>query len=161
MNMILAADENWAIGNKGQLLCHLSEDLKYFKKTTMGHTIIMGRATLESLPGQKGLPGRKNIVLSTQEGLTAERVDVVCKDLEALKQETAEDPEAFVMGGAKVYEELLPLCDTVYVTKIGAAFPADRWFPNLDEDPAFHVTWESEEMEENGIRYRFMKYERQ
>ena len=86
--MILAADRNWGIGNKGQLLCHLSGDLKYFKQTTLGHTVIMGRATLESLPGKRGLPGRRNIVLTSQPDFEAERVDAVCHNLEELRAAT-------------------------------------------------------------------------
>lgn len=160
MNMILAADRNWGIGNKGQLLCHLSGDLKYFKQTTLGHTVIMGRATLESLPGKRGLPGRRNIVLTSRQDFTAERVDTVCHNLEELRAAVKDDPDAFVIGGAEVYEQLLPWCDTVYITKIDAEFPADRRFRNLDMDPAFQITRQSVEMEENGIRYRFVKYER-
>ena len=106
--MILAADRNWGIGNKGQLLCHLSGDLKYFKQTTLGHTVIMGRATLESLPGKRGLPGRRNIVLTSQPDFEAERVDAVCNNLEELRAATKDDPDAFVIGGAEVYEQLLP-----------------------------------------------------
>ena len=112
MNLILAADENWAIGNKGDLLCHLSGDLKYFKKTTTGNTVIMGRKTLESLPGKKGLPGRKNVVLTTDENFSADGVDTVCHSIEELMQVLKDDDNAFVIGGAKVYEQLLPLCDT-------------------------------------------------
>lgn len=158
--MILAADRNWGIGNKGQLLCHLSGDLKYFKQTTLGHTVIMGRATLESLPGKRGLPGRRNIVLTTRRDFTAERVDTVCHNLDELREAAKDDPDAFVIGGADVYAQLLPWCDTVYITKIDAEFPADRRFRNLDMDPAFQITRQSGEMEENGIRYRFVKYER-
>ena len=160
MNLILAADENWAIGNKGNLLCHLSGALKYFKKTTTGHTVIMGRTTLESLPGKKGLPGRKNIVLTTNKDFSAEGVDVVCGSIEELMETVSGDEDVFVIGGAKVYRQLLPFCDTCYITKIYDKFPADAYFVNLDERDEFKVTWEDEIMEDNGIRYRFMKYER-
>ena len=161
MNLILAADENWAIGNKGDLLCHLSGDLKYFKKTTTGNTVIMGRKTLESLPGKKGLPGRKNVVLTTDENFSAEGVDAVCHSIEELMQVLNGEDNAFVIGGAKVYEQLLPLCDTCYITKIYGKFPADAYFVNMDEMKEFKVTWQDELMEDNGITYRFMKYERQ
>lgn len=161
MNLILAADENWAIGNKGDLLCHLSGDLKYFKTTTTGNTVIMGRKTLESLPGKKGLPGRKNVVLTTDENFSAEGVDTVCHSIEELMQVLNGEDNAFVIGGAKVYEQLLPLCDTCYITKIYGKFPADAYFVNMDEMKEFKVTWQDELMEDNGITYRFMKYERQ
>lgn len=161
MNLILAADENWAIGNKGDLLCHLSGDLKYFKKTTTGNTVIMGRKTLESLPGKKGLPGRKNVVLTTDENFSADGVDTICHSIEELMQVLKDDDNAFVIGGAKVYEQLLPLCDTCYITKIYGKFPADAYFVNMDEMKEFKVTWQDELMEDNGITYRFMKYERQ
>lgn len=161
MNLILAADENWAIGNKGDLLCHLSGDLKYFKKTTTGHTVIMGRKTLESLPGKKGLSGRKNVVLTRDENFSAEGVDTICHSIEELMQVLKDDDNAFVIGGAKVYEQLLPLCDTCYITKIYGNFPADAYFVNMDEMKEFKVTWQDELMEDNGITYRFMKYERQ
>ena len=161
MNLILAADENWAIGNKGDLLCHLSGDLKYFKKTTTGHTVIMGRKTLESLPGKKGLSGRKNVVLTRDENFSAEGVDTICHSIEELMQVLKDDDNAFVIGGAKVYEQLLPLGDTCYITKIYGNFPADAYFVNMDEMKEFKVTWQDELMEDNGITYRFMKYERQ
>ena len=160
MNLIAAADKNWGIGYQGGLLCHLSGDLKYFKETTMGHTVVMGRTTLESLPGRKGLPGRKNIVLSRQQNYGAPGVDRVVHSLMELTILLSKDRDAFVIGGAEVYRALLPVCDTCYITRIDAEFPADRWLPNLDEDPDFELAWQSEEMEENGIRYRFLRYER-
>ena len=160
MNLIAAADKNWGIGYQGGLLCHLSGDLKYFKETTMGHTVVMGRTTLESLPGRKGLPGRKNIVLSRQQNYGAPGVDRVVHSLMELTVLLSKDRDAFVIGGAEVYRALLPVCDTCYITRIDAEFPADRWLPNLDEDPDFELAWQSEEMEENGIRYRFLRYER-
>lgn len=160
MNLIVAADRNWGIGYQGGLLCHLSGDLKNFKETTMGHTVVMGRSTLESLPGKKGLPGRRNIVLSRQPHYGAPGVERVVHTMMELTILLSRDQDAFVIGGAEVYKQLLPLCDTCYVTKIDAEFPADCWFPNLDEDPAFELAWQSDEMEENGIRYRFLRYER-
>lgn len=160
MNLIVATDENWAIGNNGGLLCHLSGDLKFFKETTMGHTVVMGRNTLESLPGRRGLPGRRNIVLTRKENYTAERVDAVAHSIPELLEMLADDPEAFVIGGAEVYEQLIPYCDTLYITRIYRTFPADRYFPNMDARGDFKVIWESEVQEENGIRYQWFKYER-
>ena len=158
--MILAADRNWGIGNKGQLLCHLSGDLKYFKQTTLGHTVIMGRATLESLPGKRGLPGRRNIVLTSQPDFEAERVDAVCHNLEELRAAVKDDPDAFVIGGAEVYEQLLPWCDTVYVTKIDYAYEADTYFPDLDRDPQWELAEESAEQTYFELTYTFRTYRR-
>lgn len=164
MNLIVAVDNNWGIGKDGGLLCHLSGDLKYFKETTMGHPVIMGRKTLESLPGGKGLPGRRNIVLTGKTDYSAEGVEMVhsipelrkvLKDIQA-----GDGAEPFVIGGAAVYDELLPFCDTLYVTKIDETFQADRFFEDLDENDSFRLVWESEEQEENGIKFRFTKYER-
>lgn len=160
MQMIVAADAAWGIGYQGGLLCSLHEDMKYFKEKTSGHTVVMGRATLESLPHRRGLPNRRNIVLTSRENYQPERAEVVhsVPQLMDALGDGAED--AFVIGGASVYEELLPYCDVCWVTRIEKTFPADRHLMNLDQDQNFHVTWKSEEMEENGVSYRFMKYER-
>ena len=160
MNLIVAVDKNWGIGKDGELLCHLSGDLKFFKETTMGHTVVMGRTTLESLPGRRGLPGRRNIVLTRQEGYAAERVDTVVHSLEELCGVLEHDRDAFIIGGAEVYRQMLPYGNTCYVTRIEESFPADRYFPDLDADEDFVMTWESSRQEENGIVYRWVKYER-
>lgn len=160
MQMIAAADAAWGIGYQGDLLCSLHQDMKYFKEKTPGHTVVMGRKTLESLPHRRGLPNRRNIVLTSRTDYQPERAEIV-HSIPELMDALGEDKEtAFVIGGAGVYEELLPYCDVCWITKIGRTFTADRYFRNLDEDKDFQVTWESEEMEENGIPYRFMKYER-
>jgi len=160
MNLILAADENWAIGYKGGLLCHIPGDLKFFKEQTSGSTVVMGRATLESLPGSKGLPGRTNIVLTGNKDFAAEKVQIVVHSMEELTEELKKHDDVFVIGGESVYKTLLPLCDTCYITRIYEQFPADRYFVDLDVDVNFKVTWKSDMKEENGIRYRFFKYER-
>lgn len=161
MNLILAADKNWAIGYRGGLLAHIHGDMKFFREMTTGKTVVMGRKTLESLPGGKGLPNRKNYVLTTRPDYQAENAEVVHTEEELKKALSGEEPEnVFVIGGAQVYEELLPQCDTCYITKIDAEYPADRYFRNLDEDPAFELAYESERMEEKGTEYRFLRYER-
>lgn len=160
MNIIVAVDNNWAIGNKGNLLCHLSGDLKYFKSVTMGYPVIMGRSTLESLPGRKGLPGRENIVLTRNKNFKTPGISRIYSSLEDLLEDKDKYSDAFVIGGAKVYDQMLPHCDTFYVTKIDGEFEADRHIKNLDLDKSLKITYESEKMEENGIFYRFVKYER-
>lgn len=161
MRMILAADEKWGIGKDGGLLCHIPGDLKYFKDVTLGKTVIMGRVTLESLPGGKGLPGRRNIVLTSQEDYFAENAETVSSEEElwsALTGTPGED--IYVIGGEQVYKALLPFCDKVLVTKIYGDFQADRFFVDLDQDERFEGKALSPIKEENGIKYRFFEYNR-
>ena len=157
MQAIVAVSENWGIGKDNQLLFHLKADLQRFKKLTTGHTVVMGRKTLESLPGKKGLPGRRNIVLTTHSDFTAPRTETVCNPLQAVFSCGAED---FCIGGESVYRALLPACDKVYVTKIYANADADAFFPNLNEDPAWKISYASPLKEENGIRFRYINYVR-
>ena len=161
MKLILAADKNWAIGNKGGLLCHLPGDLKFFKEKTTEKTVVMGRGTLESLPGKKPLPKRENIVISSKPDYVVEGATVVHSHEELFEYlKGKESDEVMVMGGGRVYKDLLPYCDTCYITKIYESFDADTWFVNLDEVPEFEVAWESDLQEENGIEYRFFEYRR-
>lgn len=158
MYAIVAACENWGIGKEDALLYHISADLKRFKKLTSGHTVIMGRKTLETLPGKKGLSDRRNIVLTRQSDYAAENAEVVNTVMAALF--TANDAESFVIGGESVYRALLPACDKVYLTRIFAAPEADAFFPDLDELPDWKVTEKSEVMEEDGVRFQYLTYER-
>ena len=160
MNIIVACDREWGIGKNGRLLCHIPGDLKHFKEITMGKTVVMGRVTLESLPGGHGLPGRRNIVLTKNPDFQAEGAEVV-HDLDELDKALEGTPtdDVFVIGGANIYSLLYPRCRNMYVTQIEEEFGADRFFPrNLDESHRFEMESHSEYMEENGIRYRFVKY---
>lgn len=158
MNMIVAADENWAIGRNGDQLIYIREDLRHFRALTAGHTVILGRKTLHTFPGGWPLKGRRNLVLSRDPGFAPEGAEVF-SGLEALLAAVPED--AFVIGGASVYEALLPRCDTAYVTKIMTCFPgADCWFPNLDADPEWSAAEEGPELEENGVKFRYVTYRR-
>jgi dihydrofolate reductase len=160
MKAIVAVDTNWAIGNCGQLLCHVPGDLKYFKEKTRGKVVLMGRATYESLPGKKPLPNRVNAVLSRN--LEFDAPCCVCHSqeelMETLKGYHGED--VFVIGGESVYRQYLPYCDVVYVTKIQGCFHADTHFPNLDEDQDFQLVWSSGIYKEQGISYQFTEYQR-
>lgn len=158
MKAILSADNNWGIGKDGELLVRLSGDMKYFREKTLGKIVVMGRATMDSLPGGKPLPGRTNIVLSRDPSYEAQCQ--ACASKEELIQLCGVSEDVFVIGGAQIYQALLPYCDTVYVTKIDAALPADRHFPNLDADIEWKLESESDPIEENGIRYRFTEYRR-
>lgn len=158
MKLIVAADKNWAIGKDNDLLCHLPGDLKYFKERTTGKTVVMGRKTLESLPGGKPLPKRTNIVLTRDENFEKEGCIILHSIEELLEKYGQED--VMVMGGAEIYTKLLPYCDTCYITEIDKEFEADKYIPNVSIDPAFEKVWESEEQVENGISYRFVEYKR-
>ena len=158
MKLIVAADKNWAIGKDNDLLCHLPGDLKYFKEKTTGKTVVMGRKTLESLPGGKPLPKRTNIVLTRDANFHKEGCIIVHSIEELLEKYGEED--LMVMGGAEIYTKLLPYCDTCYITEIDKEFEADKFIPNVAADPAFKKVWESEGQVENGISYRFVEYKR-
>lgn len=161
MKLILAADENWAIGKDGGLLCHIPGDLKYFKERTRGKVVVMGRPTLESLPGGRPLPNRVNIVLTGREDYAPSGVLVAHSAHElddVLKKYNSDD--VFIIGGGKVYRDFLIKCDTCFITKIYEKFEADTWFANLDEMDEFEVAWQSEVQEEKGIRYQFFEYRR-
>jgi dihydrofolate reductase len=158
MKLIVAVDKNWGIGKDGQLLCYLSGDLKYFKEKTLGKTVVMGRKTLESLPGAKPLPNRKNIVLSRDKNFQKDGCLVFSEIQDFL--ENCKDDDVMVMGGGSIYKQLLKYCDTCYITKIDKAFEADTQFPNLDEMKDFQLTWISEAQNENGITYYFTEYKR-
>lgn len=160
MKAIVVVDKNWGISRNKKLLIHLPGDLKYFKGLTLGKTIVVGRETLETLPGGKPLSNRKNIVLTRNKDYVASFPVCHSKEelFEMIKDENTDD--VFIAGGEKVYKEFLPYCDTCYVTIIDKNFDADKFFPNLDEDGNFSVVNESEVMEENGTRYRFVEYRR-
>ena len=157
MNLIVAVDQNWAIGKGGDQLIYIPEDLKRFKTLTTGHPVILGRKTLATFPGGRPLKGRDNLILSATPGYQVEGAKIY-PNLESLLAESPED--AFVIGGESVYRALLSYCDTAYVTKIDAEFPADRYFPNLDEDPAWTVSEESDMMEQNDIKFKYVTYTR-
>ena len=157
MNVIVAVDRNWAIGKEGDQLIYIPADLKRFKALTMGHPVILGRKTLATFPGGRPLKGRRNLILSRNPDFVPEGGEVY-PDLESLLAQAPED--AFVIGGASVYRMLIDVCDTAYITKIDAEYPADCWFPNLDQDPAWEQVEESEPQEHEGISFRYVTYKR-
>ena len=157
MNLIAAVDLNWAIGRGGDQLCYIPADLKRFQALTTGHPVILGRKTLATFPGGRPLKNRRNLILSRDSAFAPEGAEVF-RSLEALRAAAPED--AFVIGGASVYRQLLPWCDPAYVTKIDQAFPADCYFPDLDQDPVWEQTEESAPLEQDGIVYRYLTYRR-
>lgn len=157
MKLIVAADQNWAIGCRNRLQVHIPADLARFKALTMGHPVLLGRKTLETFPGGRPLKGRRNLILSRNPEFRAEGAEVY----PSLDEVLAAAPEdTFVIGGESVYRMLLPYCDTAHVTRLDAALPADCWFPDLDADPAWEVAEEGEPLEHDGLGFRYVTYRR-
>ena len=155
--IIAAYDKNRVIGRDGALPWSLKKDMERFKNITFGHTVVMGRKTYDSIGHP--LKNRRNIVFS-RDGLFSAEGCESCGSVDDILT-LAENEPVFIVGGESIYKAMLPMIDTVYVTKIDAAFDADRYFPNLDEDPAFAMDWQAEEAcEENGYSYRFVRYKR-
>lgn len=160
MKLIAAVDNEWNIGNKGNLLFSLPDDMKFFRTTTSGKIVVMGRKTLESYPGSKPLKNRINIVLSRSNHDVdgAEFVTGVDELLDRLKEYDSGD--VYVIGGAQIYSLLLPYCDTALITHVDAvAIEADSKFPEL-KDNEWAVTEQSDIHENNGIKFRFTTYKR-
>ena len=155
--LIVALARDNAIGKNNQLLCHLPEDLAYFKKTTMGGTLLMGRKTFDSIG--RPLPGRKTVVLSTQDTpLLPAGIEVLhtVADVLALLQRTE---KIFVAGGAQIYKLLFPYVSECLITRIDAAFAADTYFPCELLPSEWCLTSASEwQTSANGIPYRFERY---
>ncbi|MBE7722071.1 MAG: dihydrofolate reductase [Lacrimispora celerecrescens] len=161
MNIIVAVDKNWAIGNQGQLLVSIPEDKKLFRDETMGKVIVMGRKTLESLPGKQPLYGRTNIVLTKNPDYKVKGA-VVCHSLTEAMEELGKYPEedCFIIGGQSIYEQFLPYCNTAHVTYIDYRYSADTYFPNLDQDPSWEMAAESDEQTYFDLCYTFRMYQR-
>ncbi|MDD2413057.1 MAG: dihydrofolate reductase [Bacteroidales bacterium] len=130
LSIIVAVGKNLEIGKDNQLLWHISEDLKYFKKNTSGKTIVMGHNTWKSLPF-KPLPNRKNIVLSRQKDLQIEGITIV-HSIEDLKKLLITNEETFIMGGATIYKYFINIADKMYITRVNQNFDADTFFPEID-----------------------------
>ena len=146
MKAILSADKNWGIGYNNKLLVSIPSDMQFFRRTTTGKVVIMGRKTLESFPNGLPLKNRTNIVLTGNKGYQVKDAVIVhtYDELkEELKKYNADD--VYVIGGGSVYRMLLPQCDTVLVTKIDRAFQADTFFPDLDAMDEWEMTEEGEE----------------
>ena len=157
MNVIVAVDENWAIGKDGDQLCYIPADLKRFQKLTTGHPVLLGRKTLATFPGGRPLKNRRNLILSSQQDFAPEGGEV----FHTLESALAAAPaDTFVIGGESVYRQALDRCDTAYVTKIQKAFPADRYFPDLDADPAWIIAETEGPYEHEGLTYFYVTYRR-
>ena len=159
MKLIVAVSENWGIGKDNDLLFSIPKDMKFFRETTMGKTVILGRKNLESFPGAKPLPKRPNIILTRDKNFKVEGATVVNSIDELLAMEFDKD-DAFVIGGEEIYRQLLPYCDKCFITKVKETADADKFMVNLDEDGEWKLTSESEEIEDNGHIITFCTYER-
>lgn len=161
MNIIVAVDQNWAIGNHGKLLEHVKGDMQQFKAKTTGQIIITGRETLSTFPGGKPLKDRINIIL-TRNNAYASEDGVIVHSIEELLQllPSFPDKEVYVVGGASVYNQLLPYTETAYITKFHKTHEADCYFPNLDESGEWACTSSVEPMLEGDLEYTFHVYKR-
>lgn len=161
MNAIVAVDRNWAIGNQGQLLVSIPNDHKMFRKETLNKVILYGRKTLETFPMSQPLDRRRNIILSRNPEFSVKNAEIARSVEEALSMvRDVPEEDVYVIGGATIYKEFLPYVDTVHVTRVDYSYAADAWFPNLDEDPDWEVTAESDEQTYFDLPYTFVKYER-
>ena len=161
MNMIVAVDKNWAIGNKGSLLVRIPADHKMFRSETMGKVVVLGRKTLETFPHQEPLEGRTNIILSHNKHYKAGDAIVVASLEELImKLRDYDDKDIYIIGGASVYELMLPYVDTVHVNKIDHEYEADAFFPNLDASGEWEITADSDEQVYFDLTYRFLRYQR-
>lgn len=161
MNLIVAVDQNWGIGLNDELLFRIKADHRHFRELTIGNTVILGRKTLLTFPRGLPLKDRTNLILSAQENYAIEGAIVFHSISALLKQiETQSDGEIFVIGGASVYEALLPFCTRAYITKILSDRPADRYFPNLDLSDSWRIIEASPIQTEEDLDFQFLIYEK-
>ena len=158
MELIVAVYDDWGIGRDGTQPIALSADRKFFRETTRGAMVIVGRRTIADFPGQKPLPGRVNVALTRQNmeipGFT------VCPSPEAAVELAGTAERAMVIGGGSIYKQMLPYCDTAYITKVHCTPDSDTFFPNLDTDPQWQLQEILQSGEENGIAYEMCLYKR-
>lgn len=161
MNIIAAVDRNWAIGRKGRLLVSIPNDHRHFREETTGKVVVLGRKTLQTFPQGMPLQKRTNIILS-RDAKYHVKGGLVVHSLEELLEELQKyaSQDVYCIGGESVYRQLLPYCDTAHITKIDQAYEADAYFPDLDADPAWEITADSEEQTYFDIAYTFLRYER-
>lgn len=158
MELIVAVYDDWGIGKDGTQQIALAADRKFFRETTRGAMVIAGRRTIADFPGQKPLPGRVNVVLTrTKQEIPG--FTVATSPEEAM--ELAKSVErAVVIGGGSIYRQMLPMCDTAYITKVHCTPESDTFFPNLDADPEWELESVLQSGEEDGIAYEMCLYKR-
>lgn len=161
MNAIVCVDKNWAIGKNGKLLASIRDDMEYFRDKTLGKVVVMGRRTLDSLPGGRPLVDRENIVLTANKSFERSGV-TVCHSMDEVKKEIEKykSEDVFCIGGGSIYEMMLDMCDRAYVTKVDYAYDADTYFPNLDKSPQWEIEAASEQLTSFDLAFRFYLYKR-
>lgn len=158
MELIVAVYDDWGIGRDGTQPVALSADRKFFRQTTKGAMVIVGRRTIEDFPGKKPLPGRVNIALTrTQQEIPG---FTVCNSPEVAADLAKSAVRCFVIGGGSIYRQMLPFCDAAYITKVHCTIDSDTYFHNLDEDPDWHLDSVLQSGEEDGIAYEMCLYKR-
>lgn len=157
LKLIAAVAKDGGLGYQGQLLFSIREDMQHFKALTTGKTVIMGRETLDSLPGGRPLPNRRNLVLTRNRDFSRDGTEVFFTP-EALLASLSEEEEAWVMGGAEVYRLFLPLCQQLELTEVDATPPADRFFPFLGTE--WQLTEARAWKKEGDLSFRFCRYEK-
>ena len=158
MELIVAVYDDWGIGKDGTQPIALSVDRKFFREMTRGAMVIACRRTVADFPGQKPLPGRVNVVLTRQGGEIPGFT--VCSSVEEAVDLAKTAQRAMVIGGGSVYRQMLPFCDTAYITKVHVAPESDTYFPDLDIDPEWELENVLQSGEENGIGYEMLLYKR-
>ena len=158
MELIVAVYDDWGIGRDGTQPIALSADRKFFRATTKGAMVIVGRRTIADFPGQQPLPGRVNVALTR----TKQEIPgfTVCTSPEEAAKFAKTADRAMVIGGGSVYRQMLPYCDTAYITKVHCTIESDTYFHNLDEDPDWELKEILQSGEENGIAYEMCRYKR-
>ncbi|UII54525.1 dihydrofolate reductase [Cytobacillus spongiae] len=158
ISLMWAMDENRVIGKDNQLPWHLPEDLKFFKRTTMGHPIAMGRKTFESIG--KPLPGRENVIITRNQNYEQEGCKIL-HSIEELLHYSQTQNELFIIGGAEIFREALPYADRLYLTQINHSFDGDTFFPSFDRNEWKLVSKEKGiKNEQNPYDYEFQIYEK-
>ena len=161
MKIVVAVDNNWAIGNKNQLLVSIPNDHKNFRRLTIGKVVVLGRKTLETFPQGQPLSGRTNIILSRDESYKAGDAIIVHSVDELLEKVKAYNTDdVYIIGGDSIYKQFLPYCDEAIVTKVDHEYEADAYFPNLDEDSAWKIVDESDDETYFDLDYKFVTYKK-
>ena len=158
MELIVAVYDDWGIGKDGTQPIALSADRKFFRETTRGAMVIVGRKTLSDFPGGKPLPNRINVVLTKQDIHIPDVV--ICHSPEEAASIAKTAQRAMVIGGGSIYRQMLPFCDTAYITKVHTTPQSDTFFPDLDKDPQWTMSEILMSGEENGIFYEMCLYNR-
>jgi len=160
MKLIAAVSENWGIGKDNRLLFNIPKDMKFFRETTLGKTVILGRKNLESFPLGKPLKSRTNVVLTHDADFSCEGA-ITVNGIDELLSLDCVGEDSFVIGGESIYKQLLPYCDICYITKVHETADCDKFMVNLDKSDEWQLVSETEKEEDNGHIISFCVYKRE